>query len=416
MSPPPSIKNQIAHLNRTLLRSNRKLFSRSMGWCDLPADVLQLIAARITLHADYIRFRAVCSSWRSAVSSRPCHLPPQLPFLMLPARDDPSGGSGARNFYSLTEHRTYRLEFPTHKHCLGSSYGWLVLLGPSTALSLLNPFTGSQLRLPPATQIPHLSDTVTAADVKSRLSEFSGERAKSTSAGFWQHLIRKAKLCRQRSSSSSSSSKEQCVVVVAFPKAGLAFWQRGRKAWTHAGRYWQFVDVEFYKGKLYAITRGGILSTIEIDTSVKETVIISSPPFSYNGSSSVYLAESAEGLLLVVRKHGDDGGAGSIGDRILIVERGTSMSLPASGLAGCKGNRIYFTDEYDVCSEGQITGGLDFGVFCLEDGSVQRLPCYPQDAESLWPFPSWEPITLAFTKGQCEVGSNGSLLGLTIGP
>ena len=53
-------------------------------WTQLPQDLLQLIANKLTVYSDYVRFRAVCPHWGSSVPRVPRHLPPQFPWLMLP--------------------------------------------------------------------------------------------------------------------------------------------------------------------------------------------------------------------------------------------------------------------------------------------------------------------------------------------
>ncbi|XP_072960189.1 F-box protein SKIP23-like [Typha angustifolia] len=369
-----------------------------MDWSLLPEDLLHLVAGRIVIHADYIRFRAVCTSWHFAVSPRPRHLPPQLPFLIFPENSDT-----VHNLYSITENKIYNLKFPDHHHFLGSSHGWLILQGPSTALSLLNPFTRSKVHLPPATAIPNLFDTVSPADIQ-RYSDSFEHRKQSTSAGFWSYFIRKAKLCRDESSVGQ-------FVSIVFPKAGLALWRPGCESWIHAGRYWTFADAEFYKGQLFAITCGGILSTIDFSSPIKERVLVSSPPFAYH-DNTVYLVDSGEELMLVVRKYinGDLchrrthqfevfmleldvresrwSRMESLGDKILFVERGSSISLPAAGLEGCKGNCIYFSDDYDVYLKDHVKTP-DVGVFSMEDGNVQQLECYTPGTKSWRPFPTW---------------------------
>ncbi|KAJ4781750.1 F-box protein SKIP23 [Rhynchospora pubera] len=364
------------------------------NWEDLPTDLIITISTHITRNADYIRFRAACSSWRSATDARPHHLPRQIPFLLL--------SGDAFTFYSPTEDRSYFVPFPSgsHYHFLGSSHGWLFLVGPTTSLILLNPFARTMITLPPVVEIPNLFDQVTPNDVERyRASMSRGDGA--VTVGFWKYLLNKGKLCLD-------SGSPGFWIAVAFLKSGLAFYRAGDKTWSHAGRYWQFADAELYNGKLYAITRGGILSTIDVAGSFKEAVVVSSSPLSFSQDISFYLVASAPDLLLVVRKHSDTDGyrktvgfevfklengdqgwtrVDKLGDRIIFLERGTSVSLPASGLEGCERGCIYFTQGYEPYEEDK---GMEIGCYALEGNYTRHLLCCHPDAKSTcWVAPKW---------------------------
>ncbi|XP_029122848.1 F-box protein At2g26160 [Elaeis guineensis] len=115
-------------------------------WSDLPTDLLGLIAKKVALIADYIRFRAVCKSWRSA--ALPANLRPQPPLLLLPYHRL----TDVRPFFSLATNSVRTLSIPQSygQAILASSHGWLLMLR-DTALSLLNPVTRVQIWLPPPT-------------------------------------------------------------------------------------------------------------------------------------------------------------------------------------------------------------------------------------------------------------------------
>ncbi|KAJ3693685.1 hypothetical protein LUZ60_009165 [Juncus effusus] len=117
-----------------------------MGWSELPPDLLATIAGTLTEFTDHIRFRSVCSRWRSALRSLP--LPPQLPFLLLPS-NYPS------RFYSFSEDRIYPVrtsDDSTISFLLGSVSGWLLALKGQIhgvfTVSVVNPFTGASADLP----------------------------------------------------------------------------------------------------------------------------------------------------------------------------------------------------------------------------------------------------------------------------
>ncbi|KAJ3693686.1 hypothetical protein LUZ60_009166 [Juncus effusus] len=116
-----------------------------MAWSELPSDLLVTIAGTLTEITDQIRFRCVCSRWRSAFRSLP--LPPQLPWLILPSKP-PS------HFYSFSEDRIYpvRLSDDAGISCLvGSASGWLLALKGQRCnftFSIINPFTGASVDVP----------------------------------------------------------------------------------------------------------------------------------------------------------------------------------------------------------------------------------------------------------------------------
>jgi hypothetical protein len=141
------------------------------GWADLPRDLLESVLARLPV-PDLVRFPAVCTAWQSvhaAAAARLRQATPSSPWLMLPfnptARaggvDDDSGSAklSVARFLSLAEGRVYVIRQPApaarDRLCVGSSAdGWLVTADARSELSLLNPVTGAQLRLPPAATLP----------------------------------------------------------------------------------------------------------------------------------------------------------------------------------------------------------------------------------------------------------------------
>ncbi|KAL0923423.1 hypothetical protein M5K25_007479 [Dendrobium thyrsiflorum] len=121
-------------------------------WSVLPLDLLVLISEYFTTFVDFIRFRSVCSSWRSAASPR--SLPPSLPFLAI-RPVDPDDSSPSCYFISPFEAKFVEQCLPNscrNKHFMGSANGWLVMRGKDpfiSDVSLLNPFTGAEIHLPP---------------------------------------------------------------------------------------------------------------------------------------------------------------------------------------------------------------------------------------------------------------------------
>ncbi|KAJ3687824.1 hypothetical protein LUZ61_016988 [Rhynchospora tenuis] len=130
-------------------------------WALLPQLVVHLISEKIKSMGDYVRFRAVCSPWRSASLSKPRHLPPQLPWLMNPQwfslKDE-----GIRLFYNPWESKIHKLHLPETRNmrCYASYRGWLLLTtGQGSEVFLLNPLTRDRINLPPFdTPVKHIRD------------------------------------------------------------------------------------------------------------------------------------------------------------------------------------------------------------------------------------------------------------------
>ncbi|KAF3336806.1 F-box protein [Carex littledalei] len=118
-----------------------------MGWSDLPSELVIAIAGNLTEFTDHLRFRSVCSHWRSSFQSHTLHLPPQLPWLTLPS-------TSSTHLYSLSEDRIYANPLPSiadNSNIFGSSSGWFLSvrdLNRHVTFSLINPFTGASIGLP----------------------------------------------------------------------------------------------------------------------------------------------------------------------------------------------------------------------------------------------------------------------------
>ncbi|KAF9594953.1 hypothetical protein IFM89_035523 [Coptis chinensis] len=92
------------------------------SWSELPEEIVRLIAEKIDLILDFIRFGAVCQSWRYVTLDKrhfSLFLKPQ-PWLMLTADD----GENNRGFYSVSENKIHRINLPEASgcHCFGSPF------------------------------------------------------------------------------------------------------------------------------------------------------------------------------------------------------------------------------------------------------------------------------------------------------
>ncbi|CAN6292404.1 unnamed protein product [Urochloa humidicola] len=112
-------------------------------WAGLPGDLLTCIGELLDLSGG-LCFRGVCRSWSAAL---PAIMP--SPWLVIPDGQH----IGERDRFTMLSLPTlspmrWRLE---HQRCAGSSDGWLALVDPCLAITLLNPLTDAEpaVRLPP---------------------------------------------------------------------------------------------------------------------------------------------------------------------------------------------------------------------------------------------------------------------------
>jgi hypothetical protein len=110
----------------------------------LPPELLKVIGKSLASGADAASFRSVCTPWRDAVPFATFG-----PHLLLPFGPD----SETVTVYSVAEDKTLSLPVPPQargKVPCGTSCGWLALMDEAASVTLLNPFTGALVELPPA--------------------------------------------------------------------------------------------------------------------------------------------------------------------------------------------------------------------------------------------------------------------------
>ncbi|KAJ4965633.1 hypothetical protein NE237_017482 [Protea cynaroides] len=409
-------------------------------WSQLPGDVLEVIARRLTTYFDVLRFRAVCSSWRSAISQRPGHLPCRFPIVPNEGFVETTCG-----FY-LSKRTVYRLGLPENRiqTCIGSSEasdGWLIKVEEDVPekMHLLNPLTMTQIK-PLPSMFPKVLDL---SDI--RISELGQEHVLQyiNYRPFVNSFVDAGNLYMEKvafSSSNSSSAiddNDAFAILTIHVSGKLAMFKSGDEKWTIIEDLRSpYDDVICFKGKFYAVDNTGRTVIVEPSASVTLTAF---PVF---GGDKKYLVES-EGDLLLVDLYlsmgpGDDPcfdniniddefyhridtfivektvhfkvfklyevrqkwvELQSLGDRLLFLGDNCSFSTSACEFPGCKGNRIYFTDAFN-CSNGEDDYGFkEIGVFNLEDGCIGPLASYPGYSKLFWPPPSWVSAPSAGTNG-----------------
>ncbi|KAF8405484.1 hypothetical protein HHK36_010391 [Tetracentron sinense] len=363
-------------------------------WSRLPRDLLEMIANRLTIYIDYLRFRAVSQDWRSSVSKVPNRLTCQPPWLMLP---NSRRRETHRSFFSLSENKVYHLELPEasfRRRCCGSSQGWLVLAEESPAIRLLNPLTRTQIQLPPLSSFPNvLNFSISRIGREYLLLNSSGHR--------YYHNLREMRdlfLKKVILSSSPSSADGDYIVMAILNETGLlAFCRKGDLLWTvmaEALPYYE--DVIYYKGLFYAVDKHGRVAICDVH-SLSSMVTIIEPTLLSSGDI-LYLVNSS-GEILLVSRYLEPGHAAaaefyktcrfevfkldpsrlkwdevkSLDDHMLFLGKNSSLSLLASDFSGFKGNCIYFTDDYTEANY----DGVDNGHLIQQPVSLEEASWYP---------------------------------------
>ncbi|KAK4836109.1 hypothetical protein QYF36_018666 [Acer negundo] len=98
-----------------------------VNWAELDPDLLAEFFQHITLYKDFIAFRGVCISWRSAaVKEKFMYKDSQMPWFMLA----PEKCTNMRDFFGISKgiHRQITLSYQVNGSTCFSSKGWLIAI------------------------------------------------------------------------------------------------------------------------------------------------------------------------------------------------------------------------------------------------------------------------------------------------
>ncbi|PON60612.1 F-box domain containing protein [Parasponia andersonii] len=365
----------------------------TVDWTQLPPELVESISKNLTIYADYLRFRVVCRSWRSSVPKTPNHLPPQLPWLMLPHSHHRRPHRAA--FFNLSHNKVHLLNLPEAsslgKRCCGSCHGWLVILDETPSVLLLNPLTRSKLHLPPVSTFPNV--------LRFAYSEIGREYALRSASGEPYTLnlrqIRDSFVKKVILSSSPKESDGFVALAILNQTGDLAFCKDGDQSWTFIeGARSYSEDAVYCNGLFYAVNKYGAVAVCDVRGSSPNVSIIETPR--QLGADMQYLVSSGNELLLVSRYLDLDyvnseelyrtvgfdvfrmdwsgprwDKVKDLGDRMLFIGQNSSLSLSASDFPGCFGNCIYFTDDYSKLNYESVFGECDSGIFRLWDRTIE---------------------------------------------
>ncbi|KAL6217988.1 hypothetical protein ACLB2K_011205 [Fragaria x ananassa] len=228
------------------------------------------------------------------------------------------------------------------------------------------------------------------------------------------------------------------VLLTIHVSGELALFNSVEKRWTIIHEMPSpYDDVILFRGQFYAVDGTG--RTVRVGLDSRSPSLAANPVY---GGDKKFLVESSGELLVVdmylsddqvdwdaedevsqVQLNGciyertvrfkvykvDEGGQKlvrmkSLGDRVLFLGDDCTFSASASELAGCKGNCIFFMDNFFYTS-GEEEGtykGRDIGVFDLDRGAITPLSDYPEAAKLFWPPPEWVSRTTSQVQTEFE--------------
>ncbi|CAL4980298.1 unnamed protein product [Urochloa decumbens] len=131
-------------------------------WSGLPEDLTAMVMRRLDI-PNLFRAGTICTAWYAAYSAvRRVRIPikDSSPCLLYScAGDDPD----IATLYSPTAGTTFKVRLPAPafrtRHVLGGGHGWVVTADEASSLQALNPLTGTQVDLPPATGLHHIESS-----------------------------------------------------------------------------------------------------------------------------------------------------------------------------------------------------------------------------------------------------------------
>ncbi|XP_039169551.1 F-box/kelch-repeat protein At1g57790-like [Eucalyptus grandis] len=322
------------------------------SWEELPQEILELIAGRLAME-DFLAFRGVCTSWRSAAVRDTYNAKSKAPWLMIYV------GNGVAEFFSISRGRTHQVRLPGSRPQAVNPTRWILVSrwGFDQRVSrwgnqycIFNPLSRVGIELPALTKFRH----------KSRLRPLKRHRCSGS-----------IRIHRIALSSSPSSSGDYTVMVTLcrdLRSLGYALHRSGEDAWTGVSAAANlprstFLQLIHYDGQFVALdSRSRIMTLDERECRMQLRLFLG-----HNFAGYPYLVECS-GALLVVWKIWDqeDGTVESIrvfavdleeggqeevlnlGNAALFLNGNSAISAEfnsESCLPGIKPNRIYFHDK-----------------------------------------------------------------------
>ncbi|XP_015170943.1 F-box protein SKIP23-like [Solanum tuberosum] len=360
-------------------------------WAGLTHDLLLLIAKRVKVMEDFIAFRSVCTSWRTASPKDNFDiLSPQLPLLMLP---DDHENNYYRQFYSLSKGKVSRkLYLPDAKgrDCFPTHHmGWLLTQSLNgEEVNLFNPFSATKIHLPNQFALRALQSPDDLIEEPE----------------FYRHI-------KLATLSANPSFTSDYVLVISYDTDVnyLAYWLPGDINWTLFDmdeRHGGVCNMTYYKGQFYLLTWGAEIWVVDVQSRDRRVelhlIYLNNNKDLFRHSIQYYLVGVNDALLFVARFGRNRSNYNSavdtfkcevyevdemkcklkrihnLGDSTIFLGLNGATSIDSTKFTrAIKPNHIYFTDDWDEQNLSlECGGGKDTGVYNLEDGNIEYF--YPE--------------------------------------
>ncbi|XVF67998.1 hypothetical protein PTKIN_Ptkin10aG0167200 [Pterospermum kingtungense] len=347
-------------------------------WTQLPSDLLHLISKRLHSPLDVIRFRSVCSTWRSVTSSGLHRLAPS--FRIIPANN--GSWSNSSDYFTLWKRSVFLIASSKTNIETEPSTSWIIKIEHAHV-----PYMTRFLN--PLSKTPY--DSVLYNFPKG----FNSLAFRVLELGE-EYVIDSYK--RKAVLSCSDCNVNDFVLLSVSDYGDLAMFKSSDRRWTKIHQdtlFRHYDDVIFYKGNFYAVDSDGRTLVVGLDS---ETSVVREPVGVPSGRRK-YLVESKGDLLLVAMYSNLEIRAPSVlkldevgkkwiwvyrlNDCVLFLGNGCAFAASTKDLFVCRGNYIVFVNSI------KPSGRWDVRVFDLVDRSIRPLSKFPQLDKLFSPPSSW---------------------------
>ncbi|KAL0303868.1 UNVERIFIED_CONTAM: putative F-box protein [Sesamum radiatum] len=236
-------------------------------WSDLPQELVEKIVDCLDTETDVLRFRAICSSWRSL--TRPFKRSPCTP-LKLPLISKTSNPFFKDAYYSLIERNVYRIQLPESTEPRFR----LVKTERSSdgKLCILNPVCGRRIKILSETQLPKLLNTLNF-----RISEVcKGYTLRYMNSTNPMGSKKKAKYNFKKVIVSRNAKNDEYDIMAINIHDKVWCIKTGDEKWTLASYNWtnylNYLDVVNHTGHIYVVDE--FRRSLAFDSMLKSTEII----------------------------------------------------------------------------------------------------------------------------------------------
>ncbi|XVF76376.1 hypothetical protein PTKIN_Ptkin13bG0261600 [Pterospermum kingtungense] len=357
-------------------------------WSQLSPELLTLIAKCLDTRFDVLRFRSVCSSWRSSFPPKLYPLPTKLPL------QNPNSIKYSPEVGDIMIDTIFLVRCPASAACR------VVNVREYThreKTQLLRPLLDHEVR-PLVLKIPQVLDLTNF-----QVIELGHQFLVLTPDGFPEMFIDKAAFLWSNTNTNDFMVLTLIKCLDLYVVSSKSDKIESTLLETRTSDFEYFRDIISFKGKFYAIDDGG--ETTVVDQSLKLSFIGSPTGKKY---CRKFLVQAGDNLLdvemlavsadvvggemvvdfRIFRLNEEEkkwDAMESLGDQILFLGVRQSVSASASEFYGVKGNLIFYSGL--LCTSYHYGDSEDVFVFDLDTYATGPLEIFPEFGKLFWPPP-----------------------------